>query len=147
MLSGMAMRQIRPIPAPNLFAPRARRLVVEGQLIGLIADAVRAGLVDRRSDDAALVLLTSRGRAGRGRGFVRGIAPTACLQIARGVTLPRSASGGEFKDGRQGGERRKRTDAECIGGQSPAAEAAATPAEAMASVQPPLAELRIKPKG
>jgi hypothetical protein len=33
------------------------------QLEQAIADAVQAGLVDRRVDDGALVLLTSRGRA------------------------------------------------------------------------------------
>ena len=33
------------------------------QLEQAVTDAVRAGLVDRRVDDAALVLLTGRGRA------------------------------------------------------------------------------------
>ena len=37
--------------------------IVGQQLDQAIADAVQAGLVDRRVDDGALVLLTSRGRA------------------------------------------------------------------------------------
>jgi len=37
--------------------------IVGQQLERTIVDAVQAGLVDRRVDDGALVLLTSRGRA------------------------------------------------------------------------------------